>query len=276
MAESEFHLKLHKCAGQNASRLCAGLDPDPERLPGNLARNAAGVLDFLRHIVDATADLVCCYKIGLPFFSRYGAEGMAILEKITDHIPAEIPLMLDARYSEFGPGAKAAAESAFDAIGADAVTINPLLGRDSIEPFLTHRGRGVFVMCLMPNPGATDLQLVDDLYVRLAEAAYEFRARNENVGIVAGAVRADQMKRIRERFPRGMIFMPGITGSGSSFNEVVSAVGSNASSELFVNSTRSILYADSSSEYAKVSRKAALRLREAINEAIMSSQRGDA
>ncbi len=276
MTESEFHIKIDKCAGQNASRLCVGLDPDPARLPGNVAQTPAGVFEFLRRIVDATADLVCCYKPGSVFFQQFGSEGYSLLEKLIDHIPAEVPIILDARYGEFGPGAKAAASTAFQALGVDAVTLNPLLGRDSIEPFLNHRGKGVFLICLTPNAGAAELQIQNDLYVRLAEAAYEFRARNENVGLMAGAALPEHLRRCRERFPRGMILIPGLTGQSGSLASVAEAMGPSVATELIVNTTRSILYADTSSEYPKTARKAALRLREAINEAIQGAGRGGA
>ncbi len=148
-----FWQKLETSIRWRDSLLCVGLDPDPERIPVRFS----SVLDFLKAVVDATADVTCVYKPNIAFFEAMGDEGLRTLRQILDYIPWEIPILLDAKRNDISSTATAYARSVFERWGVDAVTVNPYLGRDGVEPFLAYEDRGVFVLCKTSNPSASEV-----------------------------------------------------------------------------------------------------------------------
>ena len=260
-----FVARVLDCARLNESRLCVGLDPIPGRLPGGFPESAAGARHFLQRIIEATADQVCAYKPNAAFFERLGADGWQLLQDLRAMIPSAIPMILDAKRGDIGNTARAYAEAAFDVLRADAVTINPLLGTDSVAPFLEYKEKGIFVLCLTSNPGADDLQIAAGLPERIARLANQWAETNASVGLVVGATRPDYLRTIRAIAPERLILAPGIGPQGGALDETLRAGAGGPG--LIVNASRSVLYAGSGSDFAGAARAEAQRLRRAINDA---------
>src|SRR5690606_20888302 len=201
------------------SLVCVGLDPEPGKFPARFAGDADAVFGFCRDIVDATAEFVCCFKPQIAHFAALGAEDA--LERLVAHIHAEhpgIPVILDAKRGDIGSTARRHAEEAFDRYGADAVTANPYLGRDSLQPYLDRADRGVVILCRTSNPGAADLQdLLGDgrpLYQHVAaKAATEWNA-NGNVALVVGATWPEQLREVRAIVGEMPLLVPGVGAQG--------------------------------------------------------------
>ena len=259
---------------QRRTMLCVGLDPEPDRLPGAWAGRADRIGEFCRAIVDATADLVCAFKPQIAFFAAHSAEDE--LEAVISHIRAvapEVPVILDAKRGDIGSTAEQYAREAFDRYGADAVTINPYLGLDTIEPFAERAARtggGLFVLCRTSNPGSGDFQdlLVDGepLYQRVARAVV---ARFDVAGLVVGATYSEQLAAVRAIAPDAPILVPGV---GAQRGDLVGAVHAGATEVggLIVSSSRAVLYASSNADFADASRLVASTTRDAIEAARLS------
>jgi orotidine-5'-phosphate decarboxylase len=252
----------------NRSHLCVGLDPAIERIPGH------DVTAWARAIVQATADLVCCYKPNSAFFEALGPDGWQILRETIALVPPEIPVLLDAKRGDIGNTAAAYATAVFDVLGAGAVTVSPYLGRDSLEPFVSRRDRGVFVLCRTTNAGAADLQdlLINDggverrLYEVIARRCREWN-EGGNVGLVAGATYPDELARIRAICPDQLLLVPGVGTQGGDLEAAVTAARDQQAGGFLVNVSRQIIYASSGSGFAAAARAEAERLRQAIERA---------
>ncbi len=260
------------------SLLCVGLDPDPARFPGHLAGRGDAIFEFCRAIVDATADLVCCFKPQIAYFAAHRAEDQ--LERLIAHIQQrhpDIPVILDAKRGDIGSTAQMYAVEAFERYGADAVTVNPYLGRDSIEPFLAYRDRGVILLCRTSNPGGRDLQSLKIDSGQGGELLYEHVARlvaaewNEHgqCALVVGATFPDEIGRVRQLVGELPLLVPGIGAQGGDIEATVKA-GRNASGTgLMISSSRAILYAfagaDDGMDFAEAARRAAREARDEIN-----------
>jgi orotidine 5'-phosphate decarboxylase subfamily 2 len=200
-----FREKLRAASSRNDSLLCVGLDPQPALMP------IKDVERFCRTIIEATQDLVCLYKPQSAFFEAYGREGWDALKATIEAVPDEIPVLLDAKRGDIGSTAEAYASAGFDYFGADAMTVNPYLGADSVAPFLARPDRTAFVLCRTSNPSAPDMQDLSTtrdgqgdaqpLYMRVADLANEWNQPHGNVGLVVGATYPDELARIRERCP---------------------------------------------------------------------------
>lgn len=269
-----FFERLDAAATRNRSRLCVGLDPDPRRIPGSVAA-------FLREIVAATADLVCCYKPNLAFFEALGRDGSTVLGETLAAIPAEIPVLADAKRGDIGPTAEAYARALFDVWGFDAATVNPYGGGDTVEPFLAYADRGVFVWCRSSNPGASDFQdlLVREpgadgrpLYAVVAERARGWNARG-NVGLVVGATEPAAIARLRRLCPELPFLVPGVGAQGGALEASVQAAAFEGGGGFMINASRSVLYAATGRDCAEAARREAARLRDAINAALASPRR---
>lgn len=260
---------LERAATRNRSRLCIGLDPDPARIPDGDVRR------FLREIVAATRDLVCCFKPNLAFFEALGAEGVSLLRETRDAIPRDIPVLADAKRGDIGNTAEAYARALFDTWEFDAATVNAYGGRDTIEPFLAYQDRGVFVWCRSSNPGAADFQdlpVTDDsgvqrpLYEAIAERVREWNAHG-NAALVAGATYPEQIGRLRALCPDLHFLLPGVGAQGAALRDAVQAARFASGGGYIVNASRGVLYASSGPDFAEAARREALALREAIDEA---------
>ncbi|MFH1560327.1 MAG: orotidine-5'-phosphate decarboxylase [Chloroflexota bacterium] len=266
---STFQEKLTAASRKNNSFLCVGLDPDPALMP------VEDVLEFNRAIIDATADLVCCYKPNMAFYEALGLPGLEALQRTLEHIPRDIPLIADAKRGDIGSTAQVSARAMFQQWGFDAVTVNPYLGRDALEPFLEYADRGIFVLCHTSNPGAADFQELplgrwDDqrpLYEQVALKAQEWNSRG-NIGLVVGATYPQQLQTVRRLCPDMVILAPGIGAQGGDLENTVK-YGVNARGEgLIINASRSVIFASrNKDDFAREARRAAQELRQDINRA---------
>ena len=258
-----FGEKLRAAAQRNGSLLCVGLDPQPQRLP------VADSQQFLRTIIEATADLVCAFKPQLAFFEAEGLAGWRTLRAVLEAVPADIPIILDAKRGDVPHVAAAYAHACFDVLGADAVTVNPYLGGDSLRPFLDRPDHGAFVLCRTSNPGALDLQdlLVDGepLYLRVADLARQWGAPHGNAGLVVGATYPRELAAVRARCPDLPILLPGIGAQGGDLEAALQAGLDAEGGGLVVSASRSVLYASAGADFAAAARAEAQRLRDAIN-----------
>ncbi len=241
--------KLDKTSQKNNSLLCVGLDVDLSNLD-----KSASLFDFNRKIIDATSDLVCAYKPNSAFYERYGANGLEALSQTIEYIhKKEIPVILDAKRGDIGNSSAAYAKAAFEVFKADAITVNPYMGEDSLKPFLDYKDKGVFILCLTSNPGSKDFQTQNDLYKEVAKKAVKWN-KNNNCCLVVGATKPEQLKEIRDIVGDMPILIPGIGAQGGDLEQVVKAGGKKT----IINSSRSIIY-------SKDPKAAAQELRDAIN-----------
>ena len=258
-----FISKLAHASQKNRSWLCIGLDLDPALMP------AVKPLEFGKAIIDATHDLVCAYKPNLAFYEALGIKGLTILEKLREHIPSDIPIIGDAKRSDVGNTAKAYAKALFSTFGFDAATVNPYLGFDSIEPFISYRDKGVFILCRTSNSGASDFQDLPSiaglsLYQEVAQKAREWDVYG-NVGLVVGATCPEELKKIRSICPEMPFLIPGIGAQGG---DLASAVkyGMDAKGErAIITVSRQIIYASRERDFAEAARITAEEMRNQIN-----------
>lgn len=259
----DFVSRLLDASRRNRSLLCVGLDPDPSKLP------VKDVFEFNRAIIDATSDLVCCYKPNLAFYEAMGIRGLQALKKTVAYIPRDIPVIGDAKRGDIGNTAAAYARALFDYYKFDAVTVNPYLGYDSVKPFLDYRNKGIFVLCRTSNSSASDFQdLVDNFgmkfYQSVALRAGDWN-KGGNVGLVVGATYPDELKEIRKLCPDMPLLIPGIGAQGGDL-ELSVRYGVNASGEkAIISATRQVIYASRGPGYAQAAREAARELRDNIN-----------
>jgi orotidine-5'-phosphate decarboxylase len=265
MRTSSFQERLHAAARTNESWLSVGLDPEPSRLPAGLSVDA-----FLRGIVEATRDLVCCFKPNLAFFEASGVAGLQTLVGLLRWLPRDIPVLVDAKRGDTPQTMQAYARAIFEELGADAVTVNSYFGRDSLEPFLKYADRGVFVLCKTSNPGAVEIQDLavggEPLFLRVARLAMDWNT-NRNVGLVVGATYPEDVARVREIAPSAPILLPGIGAQAGDLERSVRAGITPDGSGAIVNASRSVLYASRDADWQTAARSEATRLRAAINAA---------
>jgi orotidine-5'-phosphate decarboxylase len=258
-----FIEKLLKSAHSNDSLLCIGLDPDPELMPEGVS-----VLDFNLAIIEATYDLVCAYKPNLAFYEAMGVEGTRALAATVDSMPDTIPVIGDAKRGDIGNTARAYAAALFEGFGFDAVTVNPYLGGDSLEPFIEYEDKGVFVLCRTSNPGSADLQDLKvgkkPLFEVVAKKALEWN-KYGNIGLVVGATYPNDLKRVRKICPDMPILIPGVGKQGGDLAAAVrNGVDANKEKAI-INSSRGIIYASKGKDFAEAARRAAIATRDEIN-----------
>ncbi|MBI4199106.1 MAG: orotidine-5'-phosphate decarboxylase [Chloroflexi bacterium] len=268
-----FRQQLDTACARSRSLLCVGLDPDPALLP------VEDVLDFNRQIIAATHDLVCAYKPNLAFYEALGLPGLRALEQslrfIRDMAPGVL-LIADGKRGDVGNTAQAYARALFETWGFDAATVNPYGGRDSVEPFLEYRQRGVFFWCRSSNPGAGDLQ---DLVVasgqEQGQPLYQVVARRvqawdryENAGLVLGAPYPEELGKVRALCPETPFLIPGIGPQAGDLKQAV-RLGTNAQGRrAVIAASRAVLYASRGTDFAQKARQAASALRDAINQVL--------
>ncbi|MEP6881684.1 MAG: orotidine-5'-phosphate decarboxylase [Dokdonella sp.] len=265
-----FMESLRAAWHRNNSLVCVGLDPEPSRFPPGFADDSDAVFHFCRDIVDATADLVCCFKPQIAHFSALGAEDalQRLIAHIHRHQPG-VPVILDAKRGDIGSTAQHYAREAFDRYEADAVTVNPYLGRDSLQPFLDRADKGVVILCRTSNAGAGDFQDLDaggrPLYQHVADkVAREWNA-NGNCLLVTGATYPEQLAQVRIIVGDLPLLVPGIGAQGGDVEAVLRNGQSSDGTGLLISSSRAILYAGNDDDFANASREATLALRDEIN-----------
>lgn len=270
----DFAEKLLQAVRKNKSLLCLGLDPDPALMP------ETGIFEFNKAIIDSTSDIVCAYKPNLAFYEALGTEGLTALQRTVDYIPGDIPIIGDAKRGDVGHTARAYAKALFEVLGFDAVTVNPYLGYDSIEPFMSYADKAVFILCLTSNPGAVDFQKVacspegekarQPLYQLVARRAREWNRRN-NVGLVVGATYPEELREIRQLCPDMLLLIPGIGTQGGSLDWAVRYGTDSKGGSALISSSRQILYASKGDNFAGAARRAADDLRRLINSLLPGS-----
>ena len=265
-----FTQQLAAAWQKNNSLLCVGLDPDPAKFPAHLKGRDDAIFEFCKAIVDATADLVCSFKPQIAYFAARRAEDQ--LEALIAHIHAKhpgIPVILDSKRGDIGSTAEQYAVEAFERYGADAVTVNPYMGRDSVEPYLAYPDKGVILLCRTSNPGGSDLQFLDvngeKLYERVARlAAHDWNTTGQ-IGLVVGATFPAEIARVRAIVGDMPLLVPGIGAQGGDIEATVSAGKTGHATGLMINSSRAILYAGKDEGFAAAARQAAQETRDAIN-----------
>jgi len=259
-----FSEKLEVASRRNSSLLCVGLDPDPGLMP------VPDVFEFNKAIIDATADLVCAYKPNLAFYEALGIDGWRHLQKTLEHISGHVPVIGDGKRGDIGNTSRAYARSLFEALGFDAATVSPYLGSDSIEPFLEYKDKGIFVLCRTSNPGALDFQgMVSEQGVPLFEmVARKARMWNVhgNIGLVVGATYPEELKLIRQLCPEMPLLIPGIGAQGGDLESTIKYGVDACGRRAIVAVSRQVLYASRGKDFAGATRKAALELRDRIND----------
>lgn len=256
--------------------VCVGLDPEPAKFPAKFAHDPDAIFHFCRDIVDATAPYVCAFKPQIAHFAAAHAE--EALRMLILHIGfryPDIPVILDSKRGDIGSTAQHYASEAFDRYGADAVTVNPYLGRDSVQPFLDRADKGVVILCRTSNPGAGDLQdmvLYDKsgsgrpLYQHVAEKIARDWNDNDNCALVVGATWPEQLREVRAIVGDVPFLVPGVGAQGGDVAAVVTNARTRDGAGLVVSSSRAILYASSGDDYAEAAANAARALRDEINQ----------
>ncbi len=274
---------LQRAERQNASKLCVGLDPEPTKFPDHIKGDANKIYDFCAAIVDATADLAVAFKPQIAYFSAHRAEGQ--LERLMEHmrrVAPQVPIILDAKRGDIGSTAEQYAIEAFERYGADAVTLSPFMGFDSVQPYLKHHDKGAFLLCRTSNPGGDDLQnqrlasvegqpLLYEHVARLAQGPWNL---NGQLGLVVGATYPKEIERVRALAPHLPLLIPGVGAQGGDAQATVKAGMSGPDGDVpgttIVNSSRAILYAASGADFAQAARRVALQTRDVLNAAASS------
>lgn len=267
---SGFYQRMQEAWRAANSLLCVGLDPDPARIPAPLRGAREPLYRFNREIVDATVEFACAFKPQVAYYAAVGAEGE--LERTIAYIRERhprIPVILDAKRGDIGATARMYAKEAFERYGADAVTVNPYLGGDTLQPFLDHREKGVVILCRTSNAGSGDFQALDcggtTLAHTVARRAVEEWNGNRNVMLVAGATWPGEIAEIRRLVGDMPLLIPGIGAQGGDVEAVVRAGVTGDGAGLLINSSRGILYAGEGAGFAEAAAGAARELRDAIN-----------
>ncbi len=271
-----FLAQLAAAAAHNQSMLCVGLDPEPAKFPGALKGDASKIYDFCAAIVDATADTVIAFKPQIAYFAAHRAEDQ--LEKLMAHMRRTaplVPIILDAKRGDIGSTAQQYAIEAFERYGADAVTLSPFMGFDSVQPYLKYHGKGAFLLCRTSNPGGDDLQnqrLADIsgqplLYEHIAQLAQGPWNLNGQLGLVVGATYPGEIERVRALAPTLPLLIPGVGAQGGDAVATVRA-GYRKDGPIIVNSSRAILYAAQTDNFVAIARHVALQTRDILREAL--------
>ena len=278
-----FLEQLQTAERQNGSLLCVGLDPEPAKFPAAYRGDASKIYDFCAAMVEATADLVIAFKPQIAYFAAYRAEDQ--LERLMAHMRStapHVPIILDAKRGDIGSTAEQYAKEAFERYGADAVTLSPFMGWDSVQPYLKYHGKGAFLLCRTSNPGGDDFQnqrLLNlpgqpTLFEHIAALAQGPWNQNGQLGLVVGATYPSEIERVRAVAPTLPLLIPGVGAQGGDAAATVKAGWRHAQDAIatttgpvIVNSSRAILYASSGADFAQAARSEALRTRTVLEQA---------
>ena len=275
-----FLEQLQQAERRNQSMLCVGLDPEPAKFPAHIKGDASKIYDFCAAIVDATADLVISFKPQIAYFAAHRAEDQ--LEKLMQHMRStapHVPVILDAKRGDIGSTAAQYAIEAFERYGADAVTLSPFMGFDSVQPYLAYHGKGAFLLCRTSNPGGDDFQaqrlssvpgepLLYEHIAKLAQGAWN---TNGQLGLVVGATYPAEIERVRKVAPQVPLLIPGVGAQGGDAVATVKAgwkqQNGQTTAPIVVNSSRAVLYASSGADFAAAARKVAIQTRDVLQAA---------
>ena len=270
----KFTDQLAAAERRNDSMLCVGLDPDPAKFPTRWRDDPRRIFDFCAAIVDATKDLVIAFKPQIAYFAAQRAEEQ--LERLIAHVAKvapEVPVILDAKRGDIGATAEQYAREAVERYRADALTLSPFMGFDSIEPYLRHADKGLILLCRTSNPGGADLQAQPlasglMLFEHIAELAQGPWNRHGQLGLVVGATYPGEIARVRSLAPTLPLLIPGIGAQGGDAAATVRAGWRQAEGRtvgpIIVSSSRGILYASAGNDFAAAARRAALQVRQEL------------
>jgi orotidine-5'-phosphate decarboxylase len=267
-----FINKLSAAWSSNNSLLCVGLDPDTARLPPQLQQRPDAIFAFCKAIIDATADLACAFKPQIAYFAALGAEPQleAVCSYLREQYP-HIPLILDAKRGDIGATAQQYAREAYERYGADAVTLSPYMGFDSVEPYLEWTDRGAIVLCRTSNAGGSDIQFLNvdgkPLYQHVARMVAEKWNRNGQCALVVGATFPTELAQVRAIVGAMPLLVPGVGAQGGDVEATVRSGQSANGTGMMISSSRAILYAkpQQGEDFAAAARRVALETRDAIN-----------
>lgn len=237
------------CSG--GAVLCAGLDTVLEKIPNHLPKEVSSILKFNLDIIEATKSIVSSYKINFAFYEVFGSEGFDVLKKTFEAIPDDKFKIADAKRGDIGNTSTAYAKSVFEYFKADAITVSPYMGRDSVSPFLDFKDKVVFILARTSNIGAGDFQMLETggekLYRKVVETSLSW-GEPEHIGFVAGATSAGDIKEIRDLAPKSPLLIPGIGAQGGSLADTLEA---NGTAPAFINVSRDLIYASSGLNFAE-------------------------
>ncbi|OGU15757.1 MAG: orotidine 5'-phosphate decarboxylase [Ignavibacteria bacterium GWB2_35_12] len=251
--------KLKRSQAKNSSILCVGLDVDLNKVPQQFKSVPDGLFEFNKSIIHATKDFVCAYKLNFAFYEQYGIEGYELLKKTFELIPENIVSIADAKRCDIGNTMTGYAKSIFDYFNADAVTINPYLGKDSLDPFFSYKKKMVFLLTLTSNPGSANFQRLESggipLYKHIIKQSLSW-ADKTNLAYVIGATQPDDIDKLRALAPNNFFLIPGIGAQGGSVEAVVKA---NANGPAIINVSRAVIYASKEKDFAEKAREKAIK-----------------
>jgi orotidine-5'-phosphate decarboxylase len=261
-------LQLVENINRKKSFLCVGLDTDIKKIPAHLLKEEDPIFAFNKAIIDATADLCIAYKPNLAFYESLGVKGWIAFEKTVTYIKANYPdqfIIADAKRGDIGNTSEMYARSFFDELDIDAVTVAPYMGEDSVKPFLLYPGKWVILLALTSNKGSHDFQLTEDangerLFEKVLRKSQDW-ADDEQMMYVVGATRGEMFTDIRKVAPNHFLLVPGVGAQGGSLEEVCK-YGLNSHCGLIVNSSRAIIYAGQTDQFAEDARKAAQEIQQ--------------
>ena len=261
-----FYQKLEERIKQSQSRLCVGLDIDLDKFPPHLSKDKAGIIEFNKAIIEETSDLLLAYKINTAFYEALGKVGWEILEEILAFIPKDLITIADAKRGDIGNTSAKYAEAFFDRLSFDSITVNPYMGYDSIEAFLQYAGKGIIILVLTSNAGSEDFQQLKlengkSLFEEVAKKITKWQKDHGNCLMVVGATHGNEIEQIRRISPEMFFLIPGIGAQGGNLKNVIEKAGKN----IIINSSRGIIFADSSEKFAKRAREETIKLKEEIN-----------
>jgi orotidine-5'-phosphate decarboxylase len=263
-----FPDRLRQVQSKNNTLLCIGLDPDPDKLPGSLLQFDNPVAEFNRRIIQETSDLVCAYKLNLAFYESLGEKGWQALESSLSIIPYDILTIGDAKRGDIGNSSKAYARLLLNKLHFGATTVNPYMGEDSVRPFLENPEQGAFILAVTSNPGAKDFQYLPvrgkPLYEHVIGRVKKWNSA-KNCGLVVGATRPKELKRIRMLAPVMPILIPGIGAQGGDLEAAVRFGCTKEGDLALLTSSRGIIYASGGDDFATAARHAAISVRNQIN-----------
>ncbi len=260
--------ELQQIQADNKSIICLGLDLDPKRMPSEYSKSIKGMFEFAVRIVEATKDLVCAYKPNIAFYESIGAEGLSLLKLIIERIPDEIPVIVDGKRGDIGNTAAHYADAMFKQLKANWVTLNPYMGYDSLRPFIEHKDKGVFILCLTSNPGSKDLQILNvggkPLYEIVAEKVAYWN-KEHNCGLVVGATNPEQLKELRTIAGDMPLLIPGVGAQGGSLEKAATYGTADFTKTALINVSRSVLYASKGDDFAERARAELIKLNQIVD-----------
>jgi len=265
-----FAERLNAVVQQKESYVCVGLDTDVTRIPKTITgSHAERIVAFNRAVIEATSEYACAYKINIAFYEAVGSKGYEALQKSISLVHGNTISIIDAKRGDIGNTSSCYAQAVFELLGADAVTVNPYMGYDSIEPFMKYENKGIFVLCLTSNAGSADIQqlrLVDGrpVYMEVAQKITEWNTRG-NLGMVVGATHPEELARIRDIAPDVPFLIPGIGAQQGDLEKTVRAGIGSKKAPAIINSSRGIIYASSGEDFAEAAASKCRELRDTIN-----------